>query len=448
MTSETSSQGAFPNPPDLHEILQQYGLGQYEPILIENGFDDWETVLGITESDMQELGLKLGHRRKLQRAIFEYNRGMLAQGIGSGSERRSSLGVTRSAEHPPPEPSPTSKRQYRRHPRPDPHAPPKPKSAYVSFGESVRKDPRVSDWSFSDISRETAKRWQELPADEKLHTWERPAAERFAEHATALEQYKKTENYRNHQRYLAEFHKTYNRGEPDPPAGEPSSSSLPGRGSEPSPERPTQASEQGAQPEAILRGSHDPKLIDADPTGPSVHPHPPLSPMVFGMSEAEGLLGSLGVLRQYFQTNPPSPEDLARASVRAFFRGTGALLHLWEREEGERLLQAVYHSEGEAAPLDTLELWAIAAVGSYCDSGSLAVSTQESFFHSFLSMFCSPMEIPPLHRMRLFTCLAICCILEERAKARNLVGRLAGSTSQSAADIASFCIAPGAPRPS
>ena len=53
--------------------LAQLGLGHYEERLRENGFEDWDDATAITEVDMEELGFKLGHRRKLQRAICEYD---------------------------------------------------------------------------------------------------------------------------------------------------------------------------------------------------------------------------------------------------------------------------------------------------------------------------------------------------------------------------------------
>jgi hypothetical protein len=58
---------------ELSTALAQLGLGHYEERLRENGFENWEDATAITEADMEALGFKLGHRRKLQRAIREYN---------------------------------------------------------------------------------------------------------------------------------------------------------------------------------------------------------------------------------------------------------------------------------------------------------------------------------------------------------------------------------------
>lgn len=47
----------------LATIFGEVGLSQYLDIFLEQGFDTWETILDITESDLDALGVKLGHRR-------------------------------------------------------------------------------------------------------------------------------------------------------------------------------------------------------------------------------------------------------------------------------------------------------------------------------------------------------------------------------------------------
>ncbi|KAF1969362.1 hypothetical protein BU23DRAFT_557674 [Bimuria novae-zelandiae CBS 107.79] len=60
--------GAF----EFETALAQVGLAQYEGPLREHGFLDWESVTGITESDMAKMDFRLGDRRKLQRMIRKY----------------------------------------------------------------------------------------------------------------------------------------------------------------------------------------------------------------------------------------------------------------------------------------------------------------------------------------------------------------------------------------
>jgi hypothetical protein len=103
------------------------------------GFDTWETILDITESDFDALGVKLGHRRKLQRKI--------ASATGLSSDRAlASPRNTPSDDRQPDElkggaskvenkdgsgTSHRAKRKYRRHSKPDENAPKRPPSAYV-----------------------------------------------------------------------------------------------------------------------------------------------------------------------------------------------------------------------------------------------------------------------------------------------------------------------------
>jgi hypothetical protein len=54
---------------DIRDILSNLGMPHYIHDFLEHGFDTWEAIVGITESDFDVLGVKLGHRRKLQRLI-------------------------------------------------------------------------------------------------------------------------------------------------------------------------------------------------------------------------------------------------------------------------------------------------------------------------------------------------------------------------------------------
>jgi hypothetical protein len=119
--------------PDLPQVLERLGLAAYSSALLENGFHNWETVLDITEDDLTALNFKLGHRRSLQREIATY-RGVSAalalEPEGSPRDHKSLSSTTleclgRQTTTPPPR----EKRRYRRHPRPDSHAPKKPKTA-------------------------------------------------------------------------------------------------------------------------------------------------------------------------------------------------------------------------------------------------------------------------------------------------------------------------------
>ena len=187
----------------LDTILTELELDQYLDILIENGFDTWEVVQDITEDDLRQLGFKLGHRRILQRAIAD-------SPVGD-TRSRSSTPLSRADHHRHSHESSEGnfvKRRYRRHPRPDPYAPKRPKTAYVMFADHVRTDPVVSSLSFTEISRAVGMRWQALPREEK-YLWDIQAARAMQVYTQAMEQYRKTDAFREHQRYLAEFRRQH-----------------------------------------------------------------------------------------------------------------------------------------------------------------------------------------------------------------------------------------------
>ncbi|KAF7950348.1 hypothetical protein EAE96_007635 [Botrytis aclada] len=54
---------------EIHVILIRLQMLCYLNRLMDAGFDNWNVVKDITEKDMQILGMKLGHIRKLQREI-------------------------------------------------------------------------------------------------------------------------------------------------------------------------------------------------------------------------------------------------------------------------------------------------------------------------------------------------------------------------------------------
>ncbi len=161
---------------DLRAQLESLGLGQYFAVLTENGFDDWDTLLDITEEDLRDLDVKLGHRRILQREI---------------ANRRAPATMADPMRSPPGAPLPAAaaqavdvsmsssdalpaerrpKRRYRWHPRPDPNAPKRPKTAYVNFADHLRADPTIANMSFVEIAREVGRQWQVMDSTAK-QTW-------------------------------------------------------------------------------------------------------------------------------------------------------------------------------------------------------------------------------------------------------------------------------------
>ncbi|KAF3032873.1 hypothetical protein E8E12_003942 [Didymella heteroderae] len=207
---------------DLKERLARLGLAQYSEVFATEGFDTWETVLDITESDLSHLNVKLGHRRKLQRAIAE-SRGQssdrpltiaLARGASAEGSYRSddSANEAKGKQNPAAGEGTTgtsTKRKYRRHPKPDENAPERPPSAYVIFSNQVRELLKGQDLSFTEIAKVVGERWQVLPAEER-EACERQANGAKEKYYAGLAEYKKTPQYEAYQKYLEEFRAKHN----------------------------------------------------------------------------------------------------------------------------------------------------------------------------------------------------------------------------------------------
>jgi hypothetical protein len=55
--------------------VRELGLGRYAPVFAENDVD-LEALRLPTDADLERLGVSLGHRRKLLKAIAELNAGL------------------------------------------------------------------------------------------------------------------------------------------------------------------------------------------------------------------------------------------------------------------------------------------------------------------------------------------------------------------------------------
>ncbi|CCX34102.1 Similar to Non-histone chromosomal protein 6A; acc. no. P11632 [Pyronema omphalodes CBS 100304] len=213
---------------DLEEVLDRLGLLQYLGRLNDEGFDKWETVLDITEQDLATLNFKLGHRRILQREIASARGYLASQALPinqhlpttdefeqTPQEEKTSPKVSRSADSVPKLPSTgttptkgtsTGKRKYRRHPKVDENAPEKPPSAYVMFANNVRDSLKGQPLSFTDIAKLVGERWKVL-APEHKQSYEHEAQIAKERFNAELEEYKKTDQYRQYLEYLTEFRK-------------------------------------------------------------------------------------------------------------------------------------------------------------------------------------------------------------------------------------------------
>jgi len=417
MTEDTPSREPTIGASELSTALDRLGLGLYEERLRENGFDDWKTATAITESDMGELEFKLGDRRKLQRAIREHNATQSTLHVsmdcnypllfgGLTAVAKDSEIVPRSSQQ-----TPRATRLYRRHPRPDPNASHKPKTAYMLFGEHVRQDPTLGRSSFSEIAKETGKRWKEISHEERVKNWETPAASRLQNYKKELERYKQTENYGSYQTYLEDFkqgqhnpesmispnNRVSSTTEPVPPSGPP-------------------VSQDREELKATGQEHYGIEDIDLDGQSPDI-----TSPIKSGLEEVRHISNALGVAPHLTRVAAFPQEDRTTKAVEAFLHGTGSLLYFWNREEALDLVKSVYHPDRDSTPVYATEVFAMSAVGSYCDGEAPSMLLQKEFLDFFLYMLSSPSDMSDFRRMRLFACLAICRFTNSVESARRLL---------------------------
>ncbi|OAV94450.1 hypothetical protein PTTG_03070 [Puccinia triticina 1-1 BBBD Race 1] len=258
MVSEELSVGGF---------LGGLGLGDYLQIFLSEGFDTIRAIQEITEEDLEQMQVKRGHRRILQRALGKPSsaNGLVgphstiphrlepgssfiasisspsfsAEGHLHGSHRErsrswdhessqsgsslfagvdSNLSPSQAAfgtnvqsrstsllESPIKFFLPTKpKRRYRRHPKADLNAPKRPLSAYVMFSNTVREQLKGQQISFTDIARTVGDRWKTLDPSTK-EAFEREASEQKDRWTKSMLAYKRTREYEQHRRYLQQF---------------------------------------------------------------------------------------------------------------------------------------------------------------------------------------------------------------------------------------------------
>ncbi|KAL0142776.1 hypothetical protein V8B55DRAFT_1471230 [Mucor lusitanicus] len=96
------------------------------------------------------------------------------------------------------------KRKYRRHPKPDKHAPIKPPSAYIMFSNDARAQLKGHNMTFVEIAKIVGDQWKNLGINQKQQ-YERTAMRAKDEYIDALNEYRKTKEYKEYQKYLSNF---------------------------------------------------------------------------------------------------------------------------------------------------------------------------------------------------------------------------------------------------
>lgn len=407
--SEASTVDTF----ELSTALTRLGLGQYENRLRDNGFEDWDTVTAITEADLAALDFKRGDRRKLQQSIREYSissSSRASRSFASSVKRpHTAAGQSEGTQQ-----AARTTRPYRRHPRPDPNAPTRPKTAYVLFGENIRQEPALSGLTFTELAKETGKRWSALSPEERAYTWETPVADRLNKYKEELESYKQTDAYRKYQAYLDEFKRQQHNAEATRSSDKQFSST---HDPETFLQLPTLENYEDLEPDPQDGMDIDTVDLEGDSGETS-------STFKDGMDEVRQTSRALGVDKHLTRVAAFPPEVTTSKAVQAFLYGTGSLLYLWSQDEVADLVKTVYHTKNsDWKPVHTTEVFAMAAVGSCCDAEAHSFLIQDRFLHIFLYMLSLSSEMSDLCRMRLFACLAICRFTNNVESARKLMSK-------------------------
>ncbi|KAJ1801561.1 hypothetical protein LPJ59_000182 [Coemansia sp. RSA 2399] len=107
------------------------------------------------------------------------------------------------------------RRTYRRHPKKDPNAPEKWRSAYQLFRDDVNRELHGQDIPFSDMSKIHSRRWSELSKDLSVRYFEQSNRDK-EDYLRKMAAYELTLEYKQYVEYLHNFYKqdsTVNRHE-------------------------------------------------------------------------------------------------------------------------------------------------------------------------------------------------------------------------------------------
>jgi len=392
----------------LEDRLDSLGLGRYFTVLCENGFDDWDTVLDITEDDLRELGFKLGHRRTLQREIANYRGSATQEGCQSPTVANPSGIMSPITEHSTSNAemllSKRKKRRYRWHARPDPNAPKRPKTAYVNFADHLRTDPAIANMSFVEIAKEVGKQWQVMDTGIKQH-WETQAAAAMQGYEEQMEAYRRTEKYQQYQEYMENFKKAPGKTTRQKLKTNSSSETVPRSGRSESAD-----SGEGGGPASQDSNGESPERL-----------HDECQRALFKAST------ELKRLRHEYSDIQPEdtlampPDDLARTAIGAMMEGSGSLLYVFSKEQAEKLLADAYDASSKPDSLLLTELCIASAVGGHYNPRAISSSLTKRLAATalaFLESVDATGDEHYLRIMRIMCCFAMHALLEKHVSAR------------------------------
>jgi hypothetical protein len=124
------------------------------------------------------------------------------------------------------------------------------------------------------------------------------------------------------------------------------------------------------------------------------------------MEEVGSIYSSLGVASRLSRVKPYPEEQYTTAAVEAFLNNTGSLLYLWSQDEAEGLVKSVYTTDSGLSPGEAVQVFAMSAIGSYCDDDATSAH-QQTFMDTFIYLLKSRRDISDIEGMRLLACMAI-----------------------------------------
>ncbi|KAJ9638356.1 hypothetical protein H2199_007043 [Coniosporium tulheliwenetii] len=395
--------------PLLYSALQRIGLEHYHDRLVENGFDSWEAVCDISESDLAQLGFKLGHRRLLQRIIANHtapsDSHLLDGFFGDGNNMEQSADSDLERAH-----SPKIKRKYQHRPKPDPSAPVRPKSGYVMFSEHLREDPAVSALSFVEIAKLAGEAWRALSAEGRQH-WENQSATAMDVYRMQLDEYQATPSYRQYQNYILDFKRWHSSkgGRARRPLWPPGAASMSRK------DRLSSALGVASSSCSSTLVSDSRSIGVASPAGSGTWQAVQLAMQRLSNSPARH---SELYIRLYAKLlNRFPPREVVYAGITAFFSNT-SLFWLWSKEEGAFLFEQVYSSNAPPDVVTVAEVFAMAATGAKLATDPLPQYVVQTFYALATRDLEECVTQEPLRAMRIIFCLALFSICDKSMYAR------------------------------
>ncbi|KAL6706053.1 hypothetical protein ACN47E_006155 [Coniothyrium glycines] len=282
------------------------------------------------------------------------------------------------------------------------------KEAFAPAGERRRQDAAAEVSSSARRGSAAKKRRATSSQTDESSLSELTTANVLQDYRIAFTNYRQTDGYRNYQTYLDDLQQQRQRHDPG-------TSFLPGRG----PAHrlaPTANHNQGRDVDsAIQTRVNMGSLFLESPSSSRA------SPVVTGMDEVRSTTRSLGVNPDLIRVAPLPTQDVMTRAVDDFLSGTGALINLWTKSEAHELISSIYDLRTTTNFVYTTEVFAMAAVGSYCDGDHHTAMVKEQILHHFLYLFSADLDMDDFRRMRLLASMALCRFTNNVDSARKLI---------------------------